>query len=119
MPAAEQEALFKAADAAIDAGVFQSRSKATMFDGTAHRMKYSFSPPDRQGILWWCQGWLFAFIADDPAFDLDGFRVQYLTQIRGAPASDPETALPEVGEATEALESTAEAPEAAPQQSDN
>jgi hypothetical protein len=115
LPAIEQQALFDAVGGAIDHGEFGSRSKVSVFDGTAHRMTYSFSPPDRQGILWWCQGWLFVFIADDPAFDLDGFRTQYLTQIRGL-APPAASAMPgDTGETVLPLNSTDDALQESPQ----
>lgn len=104
VPSTEQQALFDAAGAAIDAGSFQSRSKLSMFDATSHRMTFSFSPPHRQGILWWCQGWLFVFIADDPTFDLDGFRKQYLTGIQGPPSLEAETVPHDAGEASTPLQ---------------
>jgi hypothetical protein len=119
VPAAEQEALFEAASGAIDAGEFQSRSKISYFDGTSHRMTYSFSPPDRQGILWWCQGWLFVFIADDPAFDLDGFRTQYLTQIQAVAAPDAGATPEVIGEVPLPLDSTEASPVDAPQDAVN
>jgi hypothetical protein len=114
VPVIEQQALFDAVGGAIDHGEFQSRSKVSVFDGTAHRMTCSFSPPDRQGILWWCQGWLFVFIADDPAFDLDGFRIQYLTQIRGVAAPAATATSADTGEKAVPLNSTDVAPQNSP-----
>lgn len=115
LPAIEQQALFDAVGGAIDHGEYGSRSKVSVFDGTAHRMTYSFSPPDRQGILWWCQGWLFVFIADDLAFDLDGFRTQYLTQIQAVAAPDAGATPEVIGEVPLPLDSTEASPADAPQ----
>ena len=81
-------------------------------------MTYSFSPPDRQGVLWWCQGWLFVFIADDPAFDLDSFRIQHLTMVQGILMSEPGSVPHNDSDAAEPLNSTVDAPEAAPQPMD-
>jgi hypothetical protein len=91
----EHAALFQAAENAIDTGGHTSQSRSAVDDGTVHRMTFSFAPPDRHGLMWWCKGWLLLFIADDPQVDLSSFRTEYATLIQGTPGTgEPVPATP-------------------------
>jgi hypothetical protein len=83
----EQSAVFQSAADAIDSGSYTTRSKISVDDGTTHRMTFSFSPPERHGLMWWCKGWLLVFIADDAEVDLASFQREHATLIQGAQAS--------------------------------
>lgn len=108
VPAVEQSALFQEAADAIEAVNYTTRLQGHVDDGTSHRMTFSFSPPETNGRLWWCRGWLFVFKTDNSNIDLDAFQKQYLTAIaepeldRPAPASETLEAV-EPDEAPEAV----------------
>jgi len=95
VPADEQIAVFQQAEDAIEAGEYARRTKSTRNNGVVHRMDFSFSPPDRYGLMWWCKGWLFVFIVDQKGVgDMDGFRRDYTALIQ---PSEPEMeATPEL-----------------------
>lgn len=99
VPAEEQNAVFQAAEDAINAGGYSSTSHSAMDDGIVHRMTFSFSPPERHGLMWWCKGWLFVFIADDDQADLNGFQRDYATLIQATGrAMEPKPADPGAGD---------------------
>jgi hypothetical protein len=81
----EQSAAFEGAADAINAGSYSTQSKFSADDGTVHHMTFSFSPPERHGLMWWCKGWLMVFIADDAEADLHSFQTEYARSIQGAP----------------------------------
>ena len=93
VPEAEQSELFAQAADGIDQ--FNFSTNYSLDDGISHRMAISYSPPSHHGQLWWCKGWLFVFLTEDDALDLESFRETYLTTIAGAERS----ALEEVGAA--------------------
>jgi hypothetical protein len=47
--------------------------------------------PARAITMWWSQGWLFVFIADDPSLDLETFHIPYLLAIQGGAAAPVES----------------------------
>jgi hypothetical protein len=108
----EQSPVFLAAANKIDSGGYSTQSKISIDDGTVHHMTFSFAPPERHGLMWWCKGWLL-FIADDAQVDLKSFQTEYATLIQGAPETT-ETAPdnPAAGEAAPRIEETP--PEASP-----
>ncbi len=108
----EQSSVFQAAADGIDAGNYTTRSKISIDDGTVHHLTFSFAPPERHGLMWWCKGWLLLFIADDAQVDLKGFQTEYATLIQGVPASVETTSETQADGAAPAIEETG--PEASP-----
>ena len=47
----EQSSVFQEAANAIDSGGYSTQSKISIDDGTVHHMTFSFSPPERHGLV--------------------------------------------------------------------
>jgi hypothetical protein len=96
--------MFEAASAAIDGAGYTTKTQAQMDYGSMHWMTFEFNPPERVGRMWWANDWLFVFMTERPAVNLEEFETDYLDAVQAPP--QPGMEEPATESATESTEPT-------------